>query len=204
MSWRYQCCMFSFCINFKPSILVLISVIFPLWVIISVSIETKFGAGYPAILLLINFIQCFSHWVKFILRIIRCKWQLLTYILYNYVFLIWCNIFQNNLKSFCHHFRIIWHLTLRQTFPRQTNLWIQHRKMFGQCFHCRIKHFFLGDIVFLSVTVFAFSGKIHLWIVMTAECQILKKKKYNIKGKGQSVEQLLYIFVIQYIVTFYL
>jgi hypothetical protein len=40
---RCQCCMFSFCINFRQSILVLISVIFPLWV--SVQIETKFGAG---------------------------------------------------------------------------------------------------------------------------------------------------------------
>ena len=39
--------MFSFCINFKQSVLVLISVIFPLSqsLCVSVQTETKFGAG---------------------------------------------------------------------------------------------------------------------------------------------------------------
>ena len=54
--------------------------------------------------------------------------------------------------------------------------------MSGKCFHCRIMYFFLCHIVFLSVRVFGFSGKILLYTVMTAECQNLKKKKYNIKS----------------------
>ena len=48
-------------------------------------------------------------------------------------------------------------------------MWIQHWKMSGQCFHCRFKYFFF---VFLSVRVL---GEILLLIVMTAECQNLKK-----------------------------
>jgi hypothetical protein len=47
-------------------------------------------------------------------------------------------------------------LNFKIDFPKQTNLWIQHWKMSGKCFHCRIIYFFLGYIVFLSVRVFGF------------------------------------------------
>jgi hypothetical protein len=69
-------------------------IIFPLRV--SVQIEIKFWAGLSchfAVDKLHSVLQLLSQ-----VRIIRCKWQLLTYILYTYVFLTWCNIFDTEWK----------------------------------------------------------------------------------------------------------
>ena len=60
--------------------------------------------------------------------------------------------------------------------------------MSGKCFHCRIMYFFLCHIVFLSVRIFGFSGKILLYTVMTAECQNLKKKNTILNHLTGNVE----------------